>query len=152
VSHFPTEIRKVSQYSISHKYIVQRTIGKFDYKSNVSQNRMSVWDLSDSIRKRRFDNSTLMQSNVVLFRSKLSHPLSPKTPALLIDIITRRYEDDNLDDGEISVHLHFYDLTFRYDLESCWVDRFKTVFQGSDCNENKDFKSEKIATVINVSM
>lgn len=69
-----------------------------------------------------------MTDTVVFFRSKLSHPLSPKTPLLQIDMIINIFDDgdDNID-IEKSVYISLYDLTYRHNLKSNWIDRLKIL-------------------------
>lgn len=119
--------------------------------SNLSE----VADMCEMLRRRRFDRCNITQSNVIFFRTKLSHPLSPKTPAILVDLITKRQEDD-FDDIERSLHISLYDITFRQNLDSCWVDRLKTFCaMQSDPNKadeeilNEHDETSKVTNVSN---
>jgi len=89
---------------------------------------------SGSVRKRRFQMSTRKQSTAIFFRSKLSHPLSSKTPALLMDMIVQRPMDDD-DEIERAVHISLYDMTYRYDLDSSWMERLKILTSSSNASE-----------------
>lgn len=65
-----------------------------------------------------------MKTSAKFFRSKMSNPLSPKTPAVLIDIIIQRNEFHT----EKALHFSIYDMTFRYEYQSTWIDRLMNVF------------------------
>jgi hypothetical protein len=122
-------------------------------EKNMPLNYSSVREMSDMIRKRRFHNSRRINSSAVFFRSKMSHPLSPKTPALLVDMIIRR-QDDDCNDIERSLHVSLYDLTYRHDLESCWVDRLKILVQNtasSAVEQGEEMQQSENITVTNVS-
>ena len=121
--------------------------------SNTSLSYFSVKEMSDSLRKRRFQHSKIMKPCALFFRSKLSHPLSPKTPAVLIDLIIKRDFDDP-EDVEKSIHFSIYDMTYRHDLDSDWVTRLKCLSHDSTNNthEKQEGKSENSEndTVTNV--
>lgn len=125
-----------------------------DNKVNPPIGYTSIRYMSDMIRKRRFQQIIQIQPSVVFFRSKLSHPLSPKTPALIIDMIIKGCEDD-FDDIEKSLHVSLYDLTYRHDLESCWIDRLKVLFHVDNNFESQERKQEhrnENSIVTNVSL
>ena len=108
---------------------------------------------SDVIRKRRFHNLSQMQSLVVFFRSKLSHPLSPTTPAINVDMLIRRQLEDDFEDIEKSLYINLYDMTHRPDVDSCWLDRFKTWVERKGVQEAKMQQLKNTtSTVLNVSM
>ena len=71
----------------------------------------------DEVRQRSARSSTT-RTRVLCYRSKLSRPLSPETPAFMLDIINRTFSDgdfdDEDDDDEREVHLSVYDMTYRY--------------------------------------
>lgn len=107
--------------------------------------------MTDMVRKRRFLHSTKIQPSPVFFRSKLSHPLSPKTPAVLVDVIMRKHEDD-FDDVEKSLYISLYDMTYRHDLkDSCWLDRLKGLSETKEVREEQKDSRQENTTVVNVS-
>jgi len=94
------------------------------YSSNLSV-KSSISYRCDLIRRRRVEHSLHKVGSAIFFRSKLSHPLSPKTPALLIDTMIKRDGDDI----ERALHISLYDLTYRYEVDSQWIDRLKIIFK-----------------------
>lgn len=70
----------------------------------------------------------------IFYRSNLAYPLSPETPAILLDVIKNK--DDGYSD-DITIHFSVYDMTYRYALDSEWFQRFLNIFQNlSDTEES----------------
>jgi len=88
----------------------------------------------DEVRQRSARSSTT-RTRVMCYRSKLSRPLSPETPAFMVDIINRTFSDgdfdDEDDDDEREVYLSVYDMTYRYNPDFD-VATFASIF--SFCN------------------
>ncbi len=112
----------------------------------------SVREMRDIVRRRFDHHSSLMQSSVVFCRSKLSHPLCPTTPALHIDMLVNRQQEDDIDDIEKSLHINIYDLTHRPDLESNWLNRFKTWCQSNDADEGKQQMENTIVLNVRIDL
>lgn len=92
----------------------------------------------------------MTSSSAIFFRSKLCHPLSLTTPALLVDILVQR----NGDHTERGVHISLYDLTHRYDCKSKWINQLHALCQKStnEITSNEDFIEDvAISTIDNVS-
>ena len=81
-------------------------------------NSSQIFERCNNIR-RRSSRVSRTRATPIFFRSKLSLPLSPDTPAFIIDVINRSFTDgdfDDEDDGhEREVHISVYDMTFRCD-------------------------------------
>ncbi len=158
LSNFCSEQSNIHLY-FTDEHISLSTKGNhchsFKRTPNIPLRYSAVKDMSNMIRKRRFLYLERMQSAAIFFRSKLSHPLSPQTPALIVDMIVRKQEDD-FDDIERALHISLYDLTYRHDLESSWVDRLKEACHRTNDSgeikheENEAEKSENVV-VTNVS-
>ena len=71
------------------------------------------------VRRRGMRCTATSHARSLCYRSKLSRPLSPETPAVIFDVINRSYVagdfDDEDDEEEREVHLLVYDMTCRYD-------------------------------------
>ena len=105
-------------------------------------------EMCERIRERR--TAGVISSSPIFFRSKLSHPLSPTTPLLLIDILVEKH-GDHIDRG---VYASFYDFTHRYDCKSKWIDRLLELsLERSEGNASKENIVEGIdkSTINNVS-
>jgi len=97
------------------------------YSSDMSI-KSSISCRCNLLRRRRFKNSLANKTgSAIFFRSKLSYPLSPKTPSLLIDMIVNRDDEDI----ERSLYLSMYDMTYRYEVESQWLDRLTALLPGT---------------------
>ena len=102
------------------------------------------------IQKRLILKERFSQSKAIFFRSKLSKPLSPEYPAMLIDLILRRNVDgssfsppsDQLD--ERGIYLSIYDLTYRYCAASDWLSDL-TALAKWQCSSEKS----KLQTISN---
>jgi len=72
-----------------------------------------------AVRRRGMRSATTSNARPLCYRSKLSRPLSPETPAVIFDVINRSYAagdfDDEDDEDEREIHLLVYDVTCRYD-------------------------------------
>ena len=90
----------------------------------------SIDDRCTILRKRRRSQSTQYNANAVFFRSKLSLPLSPSTPAIIVDMII-----DNDVVGDKSLYFSIYDMTHRHRLMSDWVSQMKKIFAGKNDKE-----------------
>mmetsp|Transcript_8565 Transcript_8565/g.16159 ORF Transcript_8565/g.16159 Transcript_8565/m.16159 type:complete len:1623 (+) Transcript_8565:494-5362(+) len=99
-------------------------------KDVTNGNRMK--DMCDHLRKRRTENYDMVSA--VFFRSKISQPLSPKTPAILVDLII------NTDEYHVerSIHISLYDMTYRYDCQSSWIEKMRMLFSGKSKEEASD--------------
>ena len=120
-------------------------------ESHLFYTDISVEERCANLRKRRAPTNQC-DANAIFFRSKLSLPLSPSTPALIVDII------DNIDvEGDRSVYISMYDMTYRHFFESSWVQQIKDLLeQKNDVEMNVDEKSyglqDEQGTVTNVSI
>lgn len=91
---------------------------------------ISVLDRCDVIRQRTVRNA-LTKSMPILYRSQLFPPLSPKSPAILLDLIDGSDEECS----EWTIHFSIYNITHRCDLDSVWYASAREFFasdQGSD--------------------
>jgi len=111
--------------------------------------------------RRRFNRNPSTMARAIFFRSKLCQPLSPDTPCVLIDILLRKDQQDNTDENfhERSVHISIYDMTYRYDMDSTWLQNLSTLIKGSnksnfdqDCETAAGNKCEtsSIPTLLNL--
>jgi hypothetical protein len=68
----------------------------------------------------------------VLHRSHLFSPISRQSPSFLLDIINISFgtRDKTEDLEQKNVHLTLYDMTYRYDFESGWMNRLRSIFIG----------------------
>lgn len=99
------------------------------------------------IRERRVNRN--IEASAKFFRSKMSYPLSPKTPAVLVDIIIKK--DDY--HTERAVHVSIYDMTHRFEYESSWIDRVTNAFaskHAEDSATNDAIKTREESTLTNV--
>jgi hypothetical protein len=87
-------------------------------------------DMCEYLRKRRTENYDMVSA--VFFRSKMSQPLSPKTPAVLVDLIMNRDEHN----VERSIHVSLYDMTYRYDCQSLWIEKLRMLIPSGDSKQD----------------
>lgn len=88
-------------------------------------------------------------ARAILFRQKLCKPLSPETPAFLVDILLRA--DDEC--GEMSVHINIYDMTYRYIMNSEWVQNLTALIKGKSNekeSEELDSSAEAPPSLLNL--
>ena len=100
------------------------------------------------IQKRFILKERFSHSKVIFFRSKLSKPLSPEYPAILVDLILRK---NNMDDSifgspsdqldERSIHVSMYDLTYRYSAASEWISDLTALARGQCSDEKSQLRS-----------
>lgn len=101
--------------------------------------------MCEKIRKRRIKRN--ITASAIFFRSKMSHPLSPKTPAILFDAISRKEAHHT----ERALHISIYDMTHRYDYNSNWIERVSNIFSREQTNHIPvDDASEE--SITNVSL
>jgi hypothetical protein len=69
----------------------------------------------------------------VFHRSHLFSPISRQSPSFLLDIINvsfgNREETEDLE--QKNIHLTLYDMTYRYDFDSRWMDRLRSMLTGA---------------------
>ncbi|KAL9179875.1 hypothetical protein ACHAXT_007845 [Thalassiosira profunda] len=73
-------------------------------------------------------------ARAILFRQKLCQSLSPETPALLVDVLLRG--DDDCE--EKSVHMHVFDMTCRYAMNSNWAQNITDLIKGEQNGAQSD--------------
>jgi len=75
----------------------------------------------------------------------LSYPLSPKTPALMIDIMNSNL-DNECDDIERTIYLSIYDMTYRCALDAYWVDQLQLF---AKCHSSSNTKVSNMENIDN---
>ena len=109
------------------------------------------------VRRRGMRSSVASNARPLCYRSKLSRPLSPETPAVIFDVINRSYAagdfDDEDDEDEREIHLLVYDVTCRYDssfdpstLSSILSFGDSEAEQQDDCSDTKHQSSSSDAS------
>jgi hypothetical protein len=88
-----------------------------------SKSPMSCYERCKRIRG-RLVTSPSSTARAIFFRQKFNEPLSPETPSILIDLLFRG--DDECD--EMSFHVAMYDMTYRYIMNSQWVENLSKLF------------------------
>lgn len=88
-----------------------------------AQSVPSFRDRCDNVRRRSFQNGSSVASPI-FYRSQLFAPLSPESPAFLLDVLK---PNDELDSGELHAHVTVYNMTHRCDLESQWLCRLQQL-------------------------
>lgn len=87
----------------------------------------------------------------IFFRSKLSQPILPGYPAILMDAILSRKHDsyahsisEELD--EKNVHFSVYDMTYRYSVGvgSNWLQNLRLLFQGESTGNESPSQTEEL--------
>ena len=107
------------------------------------------------VRWRGMRSSLTSNARPLCYRSKLSRPLSPETPAVIFDVINRSYGagdfDDEDDEDEREIHLLVYDVTCRYDssfdpstLSSILSFRGDEAEQQDNCSDTKSHPSSAV--------
>mmetsp|Transcript_1787 Transcript_1787/g.3835 ORF Transcript_1787/g.3835 Transcript_1787/m.3835 type:complete len:2049 (+) Transcript_1787:263-6409(+) len=99
--------------------------------------------------RERLNKSPSTLARAIFFRQKLSQPLSPETPAFLIDVLHRG--DDEC--GEMSLHISIYDMTHRYIMNSEWIQNLTVLIKGESNekeSEQVDNNLESQASLINL--
>jgi len=84
-----------------------------------TQSVPSFRDRCDNVRRRTFQNGDSV-ATPILYRSQLFSPLSPESPAVLIDILAPTADEWN-------AHFTVYNVTHRYDVQSRWLCRLQTM-------------------------
>ena len=80
----------------------------------------------------RMKRNSYTKSRPVFYRSALFSVLSPESPVFLVDIMKSRLH-------ETSVYFSLYNISYRYDIESKWLDRFARLVKfGKPDNENTE--------------
>ena len=95
------------------------------------------------IQARLTKNSS--QCRVILNRQKLCKPMSLDTPSFQIDVLIRG--DDNC--AESSVYMNVYDMSYRYIINSEWMQNLSALIKGVDKPE-KDSSTEEPASLMNL--
>lgn len=74
----------------------------------------------------------------IMFRSHFFTPISQDTPSILVDLVDISSHDTNTKDSlaQNRVHLTFYHITYRYDVDSNWIKWLSNIFATKDKNEN----------------
>ena len=88
-------------------------------------------------------SSTLARSFV--FRQKLCKPMTLDTPSFQLDILIRG--DDNC--AESSFYMNVYDMSYRYNINSEWMQNLSTLIKGVDKPET-DSNTEQPASLMNL--
>jgi len=126
--------------------------------SNLIDSHNSQPDKSSTIscaeRCRRVRDRMILKSifsvvKAIFFRSKLSQPLSPDYPAILIDIILSRNHDSNAHSvgeelHEKNVYFSVYDMTYRYSVGSEWHKHLRLLFQGQSTGNTSPLQTEEL--------
>ena len=103
----------------------------------------------------RLSKSPSTLARAVVFRQKICQPLSPETPALLVDLLLRG--DDEC--GETSVHVNIYDMTYRYIMKSQWLQNISALLSGQskqnasdkrEAGREEDVSAESRPSLINL--
>ena len=89
------------------------------------------------IRQRLVKSSSTI-ARAIAFRQKIYQPLSPETPALLVDLLLRGDEES----VETSVHINTYDVTYRYIMQSKWLHNILALI---NCCQSNDTSSKQNA-------
>ena len=83
----------------------------------------------------RLMTSTDTVARAIFFRSKLCRPMSPETPAFLVDVLFRNGAcDDEYD--EIGIHFVIYDMTYRYEMNSDWMTSLSALVKSSNTEDS----------------
>jgi hypothetical protein len=90
------------------------------------------------VQERMVPKKKFSESKAIFFRSKLSQPLAPEHPAVLIDLILRKSQDESHLDSpsdhfdEKCVHICVYDMTHRCYAGSEWFQNLSRLLNGQD--------------------
>ena len=95
------------------------------------------------IQARLTKNSS--QCRVILFRQKLCKPMTLDTPSFQIDVLIRG--DDNC--AESSIYMNVYDMSYRYNINSEWIQNLTALIKGVDKPET-DSSLEDPASLMNL--
>ena len=109
-------------------YTAQQLIYREDSASK--NGAISIRDRCDAIRQRTVRNAST-KSVPIMYRSQLFPPLSPKSPALLLDLINGSDEQCS----EWTVHFSVYNMTHRCDVESTWYTYARDFLESDDEGE-----------------
>ena len=96
------------------------------------------------IRQRLVKSSSTI-ARAIAFRQKICQPLSPETPAFLVDLLLRGDEESD----EMSVHINIYDVTYRYIMQSQWLHNIFALINGGQSNDDKQ-NAESPPSLINL--
>lgn len=92
----------------------------------------------------RFTEHLPSFARVIFFRSKLCQPLSPETPAVMIDVLFRGGVDGlNVVAGddvyrEKSIHANIYDMTYRYNMNSEWIQNITSLLKSETSQQAEE--------------
>jgi len=76
----------------------------------------------------------------ILFRSQLFRPISQETPSILFDFVDTSLPKKN-SLQQRRVYLTIYHLTFRYDADSDWIERFSAMSSALNDAKHEDSKT-----------
>lgn len=88
------------------------------------------------LRTRRNTNTLAVP---IFYRSQLFTPISEENPSILFDMVI----PENNANSSIccrNFYLTIYNMTFRYDIESEWIERFQKVLESFPTNESPSIK------------
>jgi hypothetical protein len=73
-------------------------------------------------------------------------PISRESPSFLLDLIEQTSGNTGLQDAFVQkkVHLTFYHLTHRFDVESKWLERFLSLFTDGHTESSREGLSKEI--------
>ncbi|KAL7512309.1 hypothetical protein ACHAXN_010012 [Cyclotella atomus] len=135
----------VTLYELSDSNGLSNTYQEIDPSQHV--------DRCKRLQERMVLKKRFSQSKAIFFRSKLSQPLAPEHPAVLIDIILRNSQDESHLDSpsvcfdEKCVHICLYDITYRYYVGSEWFQNLSRLIKGRDGDQkNLDTATREEAT------
>lgn len=100
----------------------------------------SIRDRCDIVRRRTFQREGSVVTPIC-YRSQLFPPLSPESPAFLLDIL-KPSEDAN----ETNVHFTVYNMSHRCDVNSRWLHRLQTLLSAQDCDERSSREKALMST------
>eukprot|EP00804_Cyclotella_cryptica_P025492 CCRYP_011996-RB/>CCRYP_011996-RB protein AED:0.28 eAED:0.28 QI:0/0/0/1/0/0/2/0/927 len=109
----------------------------------------------ERVQKRLTVKRYCSEPRAIIFRSKLSQPLSPEYPAILMDALIRKNDKASreISDDEMLFYVSVYDMTYRYCVGSDWLQNFRRLFKGQSNQEEPLDESEPSLTnlIVNVS-
>ena len=73
---------------------------------------------------------TNQSATPILYRSHLFKPLSRESPSILLDVTFQEdYSSETEKASRQSVYCTMYDITYRHNVDSKWLDRLKQIFE-----------------------
>lgn len=91
--------------------------------------------------RERSTSGEASRTTPILYRSRLFSPISRHSPSILIDIINPNVAASQDIDKLVhkNVHVTLYDMTYRYDFDSGWMERLKSIVK----SQNDQFQEEE---------